>query len=480
MNELLKKFFSFSIGGYIALIIGFFTTPIVTRLLSPEQYGIASLFTLVSNLIILICGLGLDQGFVRFFFEEKNKVKLLRKCIKYPIILLILVSIILILFWEKISVIIFGKKNIILIYFLIANIFLLLINRFSILILRMNQKAKTYSLIQVLTQIFNFIFILLLYYKYKDNAEVLIFSTVLSLFITTFISLIIEKNFFKSKNNTSSVLFKELINYSFPIALTVSLNWIFSSSDKIIIKYFKNLTELGLYSAAFKVVSLLSIVQNGFTTFWAPVAYERYNQNSNEREFFEKVFKVVSFLILTIGICILMCKEILVYILGFKYEEASNIMPMLIFMPIMFLLSEVTGLGINFKKKTKFHLYISIIVSIINVLGNLILVPRYGAKGAAISTGISYILFFYLRTYYSLKVVKFKFGIKKFTKLLMFVVIYSIYMTFHQTTLISTGVGMGILLIIFYQNQSLFKEVKKYYLEVKKNERNNISRGKWN
>ena len=42
-SNLIKKFLSFSIGGYINIFIGLLTVPITTRLLSPEQYGISSL-----------------------------------------------------------------------------------------------------------------------------------------------------------------------------------------------------------------------------------------------------------------------------------------------------------------------------------------------------------------------------------------------------------------------------------------------------
>ena len=101
--ELLKKFFSFSIGSYISLIIGFFSLPIITRIISPEQYGIFSFFLLITNLGNSLLILGLEQGFARYFYEEKNKTLLLYNCLKYPILMWCILSTIIFLNKETIS-----------------------------------------------------------------------------------------------------------------------------------------------------------------------------------------------------------------------------------------------------------------------------------------------------------------------------------------------------------------------------------------
>ena len=101
-TKLIKQFFSFSLGGYISLLIGFVSLPFVTRLISPEQYGVFSLFSLILNLQLIFLLMGLDQGFVRYFYEVENKMKLLFRCIKYPIYLFILTLPLVIIFQKKI------------------------------------------------------------------------------------------------------------------------------------------------------------------------------------------------------------------------------------------------------------------------------------------------------------------------------------------------------------------------------------------
>lgn len=464
-NNLLKKFLSFSIGGYIGLAIGFFTMPIITRMLSPEQYGISSMVNVAINMILLVCGLGLDQGFVRHFYEEdeSNRGRLLYNSIKIPLILIFLISIPIIIFKNKISIYLFNEESNFMIFIFITIIIMTLINKFSILVIRMAQKAKIFSILQILTQLLNFIFIVILFKKYGNNYKTLILGGALSLFFVTLTAVLLELDIWKFKGENEKISTKQLINFSAPLTITMALSWVFSSADKIIIKQFSSLIELGLYAAAFKVVALLNIIQAGFTTFWTPVAYERYENKGEDKVFFEQIYEYVSFGMFLVAVILLLGKDILILILGPKYSLATDIMPMLTLMPIMYTISETTVIAINFKKKTKYHLYISIVVAIFNIVGNISLVPRLGAKGAAISTGVAYVLFFILRTSFSLKFIDYNFKLRRFYLITFLILLYALYLTFYNNLFIKIKFGIILLgIIVFLYRKMLYDVYSKF------------------
>ena len=104
-NSLIKKFLAFSIGGYINLIVGFFIIPITTRILSPEQYGIYSIMIVISQILVILSSLAMEQSFVRFFFEEEEETrgKLLYTTL-YPFFIIgTILSILIFIFRKKIS-----------------------------------------------------------------------------------------------------------------------------------------------------------------------------------------------------------------------------------------------------------------------------------------------------------------------------------------------------------------------------------------
>lgn len=466
-NNLLKKFLSFSIGGYINIIIGLLTVPITTRMLSPEQYGISSLINTVVNVLGIVCYLGMDQGFTRFFYDEKeeNRGRLLYESLKFPFIGIAIFSIIIFFFQEKISIFMVGKYETIIWKILILSMIFTILNRFSLLVIRMKQKGKLYSFFNVLTKVIEFTFILLLYKIYGNDYKTLAISILISLVLVTILSIFLEKNiwFFKGKLQTSK---KELLFYSLPLSLTMALNWLFGSCDKLIIKFLSNLTELGLYSGAFKIIALMGIIQTGFTTFWTPITYEHYSKYPDDTLFFKKATDYLAIIFFTLGIGILSTRNIIILLLGKKYYNSIFIMPMLVFIPIMYLLSETTMVGIAFKKQTKYFFYISIIVSFTNLVGNILLVPHLGAKGAAISTGISYILFFSLRTYFSTKLIKFDFDLKRIYLVVFLIFIYALALSFYNNIYFTILVGVLLEIIVLLIYFPVLKEI--YYKYIKK------------
>lgn len=457
-NSLIKSFFSFSIGGYISLVIGFFTVPVITRLMTPEEYGIFSLFILIINLGQGIIILGFDQGFIRYYYEEKNKFLLLYMSLKSPLLFFAITIPIFVFFRKEISNFMYQEINIFMVIVLIITLFFYIINRFSILIIRMNKKGLEYSFLQIFQQVSEFLFIMIIYKKYKNSYKTLILAFVLSLLITTFLSIILEKKIWlKNTKEDININTIKLFKYSYPFILTMSLTWIFQSSDKLIIKIFSNLKELGLYAAAFKIVAIINIIQTGFTMFWVPVAYEKYSTEPENKIFFREIFNNISFIMSLLAIIVLMSKELIILLLGEKYYLSSMIMPCLVFMPVMYTVSETTVLGINFSKKTKYHILISLIVAIFNIIGNLILVPKFGSRGAAISTGVAYILFFSLRTFFAKKLINYNFDLNRFYFISFLIFLYSLYLSFYKNIVFDLLLGITLITILSY---FYFNEIK--------------------
>ena len=468
-NSLIKKFLAFSIGGYINLIVGFFIIPITTRILSPEQYGIYSIMIVISQILVILSSLAMEQSFVRFFFEEEEETrgKLLYTTL-YPFFIIgTILSILIFIFRKKISVFIIGKyENIIWIY-LIFSMFFMTLNLFSFLVIRMKQRGKIYSLLTVLIKCLEFIFIFLFYIFFRNSYKTLIFAFLFSNIVVAFLSILIERKIWSLKNlklkcRTSR---KELFYFSVPLVLTMGLNWLFGSLDKITIKMFKDMGEVGIYSSAFKIVSLLNVIQSGFTTFWTPTALEHYTKYPKDTNFYKKANDYLSLIFFVLGISILIFRDLAGILLGKNFYKSIYVMPTLIFIPIMYLISETTMLGIGFKKKSKYFLYVSIIAMISNFIGNIILVPYFGARGAAISTGIAYIIFFSSRTYFSIKLINFGFNLKRIYIVTFLILFYAIYLTFYNNLFFTIGIGVLLLIVTIIIYLPIVKEIYCTYLK---------------
>lgn len=474
-DSLISKFLSFSIGSWISILIAVVTTPITTRLLSPEEFGKFSMFELYTNITMAFIICGIDQAFVRFFYEEKeeDRKNLLFSCLKIPFILNIASILILVLFGKQISNYLFGEYSIRIIILLIVHTTFLILNRFATMLIRMQQKGKTYSALLIAQKVSNLIFILLSAGFFNRDFRTLAYAAFFSNLVVTLVGVVVELNYwniFTLNKKDYKRSQKEILEYGIPLLFTFVITWLFQSADKIAIKHFNDLNEVGIYGSAFKIISILNIIQSSFTTFWVPVAFERYEKDPNDTKFFEKMNLLITVVMMLGGILLILFRDLIILLLGKEYRSAIFLIPFLSFMPIMYTISETTVMGINFLKNPKSHIYIAAVACIANIIGNILLVPIYGAKGAAISTGISYIIFFAMRTFISLKHFKVNYHIKEFSIMTIALTLYVLYSTFMEVNLTYILIGIGeIGLLLFVYRDYVGEGIKKFKAKLKKN-----------
>lgn len=461
MNDgLITKFFKFSYGSWIGLVIGLATTILTTRLLPPEAFGKVSMFDLFLQVAMIFTIFGTDQSFVRFFYEEEPKKRgaLLYNSLRIPIIMTTVILVVLMVWYRPITLFLIGRIDFNFVIWLAIGIIAQLLFRYGQLVIRMQQRGNLYSLLQIFHQTFNVIFILLFFYTIGSRFEVLIFSKILTLSLLSIIAIYFGKQFWSVQNlrirnvkHSQSEIFK----FGAPFVLTIFITWLFEAFDKIALRQWSDFNELGLYAAAMKLVALVLVLQTTFSTFWTPTAYERFEKEPKNTSFFSYISTVVAFTMFLVAIGSIAGKDVIVMLLGSEYKKAATIMPFLVFMPIFYTISETTVIGINFYKKTRWHILIAMIACTVNIVGNWLLVPNYGAIGASLSTAFAYIIFFTLRTQISLKFYKVKYPLVRiyFMAVLVFCyAFYSIISTSMLRNIVFGIVSTVILIIVFYKD----------------------------
>ncbi|MCD2502378.1 oligosaccharide flippase family protein [Clostridium sp. NSJ-145] len=456
MNGLLKKFIDFAMGNVLVLILGLLSSSIITRIITPDQNGIFSMFTTITSLIILVIMIGMDQSYVRYYHEEseENRGKLLRRCIKLPLTLNIILGLCMLIFYKPISNWLVNESSFFVTLLILIHSTFNIISNFVLINIRMKQRGKLYSFVTVTNKIFYLLFVWIFYGIFKNNYMTLILSFVLANICMAIVGMVMEKEDWFNFNSSGELNTdtKSLIKYGSPFIFSMAIVWVFQSIDKVSLKIFSDNYQIGLYAGAMTIIGLMNTLQGAFTTFWTPVAYEKYSKHPEDTNFFSEINQIVSLVMILLSIGLIACKEIIVLLLGPAYRETIFIFPFLVFMPIMYTISETTVLGINFKKKTKYHIYIAVFAAISNIIGNIILVPRMGATGAAISTGLSYIVFFLARTYFAGKLYKINLKMGRFwisiASVYVLAIAASLY-TFNLTILILTIISIVIVLFMY-------------------------------
>lgn len=455
--KLLKTFIKYATGSVFALLAGLISTPILTRLISTEEMGKYSMFITIGGLFASILYLGLDQSYVRFYNDEpkENRIALLNKCLKYPMLVTAIVSVISMFYYQELSTTIIGHSSLDLIIVFDFYLFGLVIDRFWLLKIRMNQKAGAYSALNVIRKL-AYLFIAIVFYfaLWGDKCWSLIVAVTLAEVVLVIGCRFVERGDWYGKSNKTLASTQDIFKYGYPFIFSTTVTLIFHSTDKLMLNALTDYNQVGLYSGAQNIVNLLTQVQTVFTTFWMPVAYEHYSKRPNDKIFFIKINKIVSYGMLIIAILLLCTKDIVILFLGAKYRDAVYVFPFLAFMPIMYTVSESTVMGINFMKKSTYHVWISVVSALTNAIGNYFLIKNFGAKGAAISTGLSYMVFFVMRTILANRVYKVKFALGRFGISIALVYALAIMASFMNITpvFICISIVLGIIISLLYRD----------------------------
>lgn len=468
-NRIIKHFLVIGSGALISMFIGLLTAPIITRIVSPEIYGQLSIFNMYTNIFVMVFCLGLDQSLVRFYYSEKEdgyKAALLFRCVFLPVIGTLFIAAVFIIL-TSIGVISFEfTPNIVIL--LCINILCQLIYRFSVLVVRLEYKSKLFSILNIISKTIYVGFALPLILLTKiDYFHSLIIATVTATVTCLVLSIFWQKDVWSIKTQKrykADVKFGKLISYGWPFIISMGITQLFQAIDKISLNHYCTYTEVGVYSSAMTLVNIFAIVQSTFNSLWAPIAIEHYEKDKNDKLFYQQGNQYITIIMFGLGISLILVKDVFALILGPSYREAAYILPFLIFNPIMYTISETTVQGIVFMKKNNLQIIVGAIACIVNFLGNTFLVPIYGSKGAAISTGISYIVFFTLRTVFSNRYFYVDFKLKKFYLMTVFVLIYAWYNTFFKFGIRSIIGYVILLLLLIGLYFKAFKEGFNYFL----------------
>lgn len=458
-KSILKHFATIGIGTILNMAVGFLATILITRTVNPGCYGELSIFKMYGSLAGSILLLGLDQALIRFYYNSdarEYKSTLLRFCVRWPLIVTAIIALMVIaIVGTGVAKTEYSPVRWIALAVYTAGI---IYSRFSTTVLRLECKSKEYSWCNVSQQIVYIVLAIVLLRIYNSNeVAVLIIATIIGQYSVAFFSRLVGKTYWdNSKCDLSMyrVSKRELVQYAWPFIITTSVATLFQSIDKISLNYFCDYNEVGVYSSALFLMNVFAILQSTFNTLWTPLSVEHYSKDSEDRAFYKKAQEIITVLMFAFGLTVILFKDFFAIILGRDYREAAYLIPFLAFHPIMYTISEVTVGGLVFKKKSKIQVIVSVVPCVVNFIGNTILVPFYGGRGAAISTGISYILFFAMRTILSNRYYYIDYSIKRFSFLTVLSILFAAYATFHAANivLICFYIFVVIAMLILYRN----------------------------
>ncbi|HPA94177.1 MAG TPA: oligosaccharide flippase family protein, partial [Petrotogaceae bacterium] len=328
----LKRFLGFSIGPLVSSVIGFFTVPITTWFIMPDEFGKASMYALASTFLAMVIFMGMDQAFAREFHARTDKKTLYFNAVLIPLSLSIIASFFILIFYKPFSMLLYASVQLDAMIMLAVSLPVSVFYRFNLLLIRMQERARLYSLLNILDRVLGFTFLMLFIFLYEKSFKSIVLANFCSYISISAINVALTNDYFKKGVHIDKALLKVLVKFGLPLIPTSLLAWVFESMDRIAMRQWSDFIQIGLYSGAFKIVTVLQLFSSAFNTFWAPTVYRWYETNV-EKDLFHKVSTVLFGMMSICFAFIVLFRNIIIMLLSKSYAGSAVLVPFLIYIP---------------------------------------------------------------------------------------------------------------------------------------------------
>ena len=203
---------------------------------------------------------------------------------------------------------------------------------------------------------------------------------------------------------------QELLKYSMPLVFSTFAVFVLSTTDILMIGYFKGSAQAGIYNVAYPTANLLLLVPTAMLAVFLPIITKNFAQNKSEEikttyMFVTKWIFVFNFFMFLVMFAY--SEKLITFLFGPEYISGAIVLQLL---AIGFLLKSVLGMSagsiLEMHKKTKTIMNIILFCAVLNILFNYYLIPLYGIMGGAVATLICNILIVTMFQYFAAKTSK--------------------------------------------------------------------------
>ncbi|MGB3368597.1 MAG: oligosaccharide flippase family protein [Acidaminobacteraceae bacterium] len=369
----------------------FIIIPIITRMMGVTNFGLWTQINAFVTLLITILMIGIPAALIRFL-PGKDKEEFDNDLVMMFTILLsslILGCLVIYIFKDIILKIVFDNNiGVISIYLAMLLIVSRSLKTFIQIYYRSILAVKYYSL-SIIIESFVGLSLLATFINIELSINSIIYSFIATDILIVIIGVvkILKSVEIRRPNFERKSIYLRFSILTLPIAIS---NWINNSIDRFFIGYFLGTFQMGLYSAAYSISSMvISIIASPLWIVFPTMINNLWNAGEEDKakRLIERAIIYQLVVLVPIGFAFAFFgKPLFVLYLSNSFEESFILVGFIVVSYIFYMTSAFFETSINLIRKPEFVLVNYMGCSVFNIILNLILIRWIGTIGAAITT----------------------------------------------------------------------------------------------
>ena len=402
-KKLFKDIVSTSGVYFIVSIIGIISGILFPRLLGPDQWGLWSITIGLVWLLAPLAQVAMSTTLTTYiskYKDDKGKVSsYVNSAYFVAIFSSFIVSLVLIIIGDYLASSVFQDERLKIFLFLAAGIIffdqLNIINRDYF---RGFKDFKRYNILKLIHPLAILILTLTLLMIYSYRAVHLVIShlSVAAIFcILVLVYMFKTEETFKLFNVPKIDITKKVLKFGVPLIFTMTFMTIMKSMDRVIIGYFLETSDVGIYSVAAGIPLMIGSMFAPISTVLLPTFSERESKGESSELLLKEVFSFLLFISIPLIIfIILFSQDILLIVFGEEYILGAMVLSLTSIEIFLFSGERLLGASVVASERTTKYALGMGISAISNISMNVILIPIWGIEGAAVATVLSFLILF--------------------------------------------------------------------------------------
>ena len=393
-----------SLGTIGSKLLVFFMVRFYTGYLTTAEFGTADIITQTCNLLLPIISLGITNGVFRFAIDSNHDKKSVFSAGLYTITLgglLFLIIAPLLAISAQLRTYLW-----LIVIYTMASCYHSLCAQF----IRAKNKTAFFAVQGIINTALVIAFNILFLAVFDWGIIGYVLSVALADGLTSLLIFFKEKLWREIVRKPDKSTLKQMLAFSIPMIPATIFWWVTSVSDRYMVTWFLGNDANGIYAVSNKLPTVLTLISTVFMQAWQFSAIsESENDKKEHIDFYSKVWSSFQSVMFLAGSAITALAVPMIKILTTEsFYSAAEFVPMLALAMVFSAFANFMGSVYVVEKRSKNSFLTTMVGAALNIVLNLVLIPKIGSQGAAIATFVSYLAVFVIRTIDAKKYIPFK------------------------------------------------------------------------
>jgi O-antigen/teichoic acid export membrane protein len=211
-----------------------------------------------------------------------------------------------------------------------------------------------------------------------------------AIYLVFLVRMLRQQNLFQHFNRqTLTIPWREVLTFTVPLLTSELVYVVMHTTDAIMLEYFQDITQVALLRAVQPTALLNQLVIASFATLFTPMAarmFARDDRQGINNLYWQTAIWIAVFSFPIFIVTFSIAQPITVLLYGSRYEQSAVILALLSFGYYFNAALGFNGLTLKVYGQLRYIVVLNILAALTNLIVNLLLIPHYGALGAAIGT----------------------------------------------------------------------------------------------